>query len=308
MNYAVGEDRSGYQHVAGWGGNSFGFAKATEGTTWTDPTFPANWANLGKAGIVRGAYHFFHPAESALVQAAHFVSTVEGHGGLRAGDVLLADVEIVTGDDGAERLHAAASPRMSLPLLQGPAGAPAVGVSALAFLEEVSRLAGPDCPVLLYTDMSMAQNYLTVCAEWPLFAAWYEPSPPQNVHPWPMWVFWQREMGGGPGGGDLDYFNGDETELAAWRSAFSWTGEMVANLPTLQMGSKDVPGQTWYVRRLQNDVAGVGRWNSLGAVTAIADDGVFGAGTKAAVEAVQRHFNLTADGVVGQETWEALIE
>jgi lysozyme len=307
MNYAVGEDRSAYQAVTGWAGNSFGFAKATEGSTWVDPAFAPNWANLGRAGIVRGAYHFFHPALDAAGQAQFFVSTVESHGGYQDGDVFLADVEILAGDDGMERWGAAPAARMNLPLQQGSPMASGPGPAALVFLNEVSRLVGPACPVLLYTDLYMAQHYLAGCAEYPLFLAYYEPSPPANVDPWPMWVFWQHEQGGGRGGGDADWFNGDETELAAWRAAYNWTGEMMANLPTLQQGSADEPGQTFYVHRAQALVAGIGRWNKLGTVTAITDDGVFGAGTKAAVAAVQKHFSLTADGVVGQETWEALI-
>jgi lysozyme len=304
MSYAPGEDRSTYQPVTGWGGNSFGFAKATEGTTWDDPTFAANWGNLGHAGIVRGAYHFFHPAENPVTQAEFFVSTVRAHG-ISDGDVFLADVEILSGGDGVERYGAAPARRMSLPLLRGPAGT-AVGAAALAFLEKVEELVGPTCPVMLYTDMWMAQNYLTSCARYPLFAAWYEPAPPENVHPWPMWVFWQKEQGGGPGGGDLDYFNGDLNELAAWRAEFNWTDEMMANLPTLEEGSDDKAGSTFYVHRAQVMVAAVGRWNGLGAVTAIADDGVFGAKMKAAVVAVQRHYKLTEDGRIGRDTWEAL--
>jgi GH25 family lysozyme M1 (1,4-beta-N-acetylmuramidase) len=308
MAYAVGEDRSSFQAVRPWPGNAFGFAKASEGVTWTDPTFAANWANLGREVQVRGSYHFFHPALDPVRQASFYVATVEARGGFGDGDVFLADAEILVGDDGAERRGAAApSVRMSLPLLRAPATVPAVGERALAFLQEVARLVGPGCPVGIYTDLSMVRSAVGACSAYPLFIAYYEGRPPADVAPWRDWTFWQHEAGGGAGGGDSDYFNGDTAALLAWRDSYNWTEKLVANLPTLQMGSKDEAGQAFTVRRAPVLTAGVGRWNSLGSVTAITDDGAFGAGTKAAVEAVQRHFGLAQDGVVGPATWRALI-
>jgi lysozyme len=308
MTYALGEDRSGYQGIEAWTGDVFGFAKAAEGDSYADPAFPRNWPALRAAGIVRGAYHFFHPALDPVRQAQFFFSTVSAHGGFLPGDVAIADIEIAVGADGAERYGAAPSPaRMSLALQQGPLMTPPVGESALAFLEELSGLVGPSCPVVVYTDLYMVQSYIGSCSGYPLFLAFYEPRPPASVAPWRDWTFWQFEQGGGHGGGDADYFNGDLAALLAWRASYDWTEQLMANLPTLQLGSKDAPGQTWHVRRAQALVAGVGRWNSLGSVTAINDDGVFGATTKAAVTAVQRHFGLAQDGVVGPGTWSALI-
>lgn len=42
------------------------------------------------------------------------------------------------------------------------------------------------------------------------------------------------------------------------------------------------------------------------AIPSVTVDGVFGAGTEAAVRAFQRRFGLTVDGVVGQTTWNAI--
>src|SRR5258706_10057532 len=65
-------------------GQSFGIAKATEGTGFTDPMFQTNWAGIKNAGMVRGAYHFFRPASSGTTQARFFPPTV---GALAAGDL-----------------------------------------------------------------------------------------------------------------------------------------------------------------------------------------------------------------------------
>ena len=63
------------QHAAGV---KFAYAKATEGSTWTDPTFSRNYNGARNAGIIRGAYHFANPAgASGKTQADWFIS----HGG-----------------------------------------------------------------------------------------------------------------------------------------------------------------------------------------------------------------------------------
>ena len=84
-----GVDVSSYQGTINWSsaradGITFGFAKATEGETIADSTFAGNWAGMKAAGVVRGAYHFFHPNESATAQADFVLSKV---GTLEAGDL-----------------------------------------------------------------------------------------------------------------------------------------------------------------------------------------------------------------------------
>lgn len=306
MAYAAGEDRSDYQAVTSWSANAFGFAKATEAANWTDPTFRNNWANLRAESKVRGAYHFFHPGDPAVAQAQYFVNTVKA-AGLIPGDILICDAEILSGASGVEEFSSEHGARRShVPL---KVSTEAVGPLVLQFLDTVRALAGPECPVLLYTDLFMAESQLGDCSSFPLFIAYYASSPP-GISTWRSWTFWQHQAGGGQGGGDADYFNGSAGQLLAWRASYldsNWTETLVNNLPTLRLGSKDAAGQPWYVRRLQNEVAGYGRWNGLGKVTAITDDGIFGPGTEAAVKAVQQHAKQPADGVVGRDTWTLLI-
>jgi GH25 family lysozyme M1 (1,4-beta-N-acetylmuramidase) len=220
MTNVAGEDRSSFQAVQGWGGDSFAFAKATEGTGWHDPAFARNWGNAQAEGKVRGAYHFFHPAEDPVTQAEFFMTVVREHG-LADGDVLIADVEITVGTDRAEYYGTGQSPDRTHQGLWGDArpdlAAAGVGPLALAFLEEVQALAGPGHKVLLYTDLFMAQNLLGACTRYPLFIAYYDSRPPASVSPWGGWAFWQTG-GRGPGGGDADYFNGDLAALQDWAS------------------------------------------------------------------------------------------
>ncbi len=58
-------------------GKSFAFAKATEGVTIKDSMFSTHWPAMKKAGIIRGAYHYFHPLTSDPVQqASEFLKTL----------------------------------------------------------------------------------------------------------------------------------------------------------------------------------------------------------------------------------------
>jgi GH25 family lysozyme M1 (1,4-beta-N-acetylmuramidase) len=325
MAWANGEDRSSFQAGGvSWSANHFGFTKATEGLGWTDPTFRTNWANLRAEGKVRGAYHFFHPGESAAGQAAFFVNYVKANGGWEPGDIAMADVEISVGADGAESIAPERARRMHTVLLQAhprPPAAMAVGsgaaapfasvsTSARAFMDAVGALLGPRCPVICYTYLSMAQTELPDCARYPLNVADYAPSAPANVSPWRSWTFWQNSDHGGQGGGDTDFFAGDEAALRAWVASYApqdWTEALLADLPTLNPGAKDPVNGLNYVHRMQVLVAGIGRWNSLGSVTAITDTGSYTGSDVAAVKRVQAFFGLTPDGSVGPKTWGKLV-
>ena len=68
-SYAKGVDVSNWQGTVDWiqvgdDGYTFMFAKATEGTTFTDITYAVNRAGAQGVGMRLGAYHFARPAGS----------------------------------------------------------------------------------------------------------------------------------------------------------------------------------------------------------------------------------------------------
>ena len=79
----------------------FAFIKATEGVNNVDPYFKRNWRQARKAGMVRGAYHFFIASKDGKTQAANFIDRVE----LVSGDLPpVLDVEHSLAAD-APRIH-----------------------------------------------------------------------------------------------------------------------------------------------------------------------------------------------------------
>jgi lysozyme len=71
-------------------GMRFMFAKAIEGTSSLDKTFEKNFASAKKAGLICGAYDFFHPEEDATKQAQAFLKTLPA---LQKGDLVALDLE-----------------------------------------------------------------------------------------------------------------------------------------------------------------------------------------------------------------------
>ena len=94
QTYANGVDVSNWQGMVDWiqvgdDGYTFMFAKATEGTTFTDITYAVNRAGAQGVGMRLGAYHFARPAgtgdagivASAVAQADHFVDVAQPKAG-----------------------------------------------------------------------------------------------------------------------------------------------------------------------------------------------------------------------------------
>jgi peptidoglycan hydrolase-like protein with peptidoglycan-binding domain len=87
----------------------------------------------------------------------------------------------------------------------------------------------------------------------------------------------------------------------------NWQETLMNKLPTLQQGAVDKAGQVFFVHRMQALVKVYGEISGMGTVACQMVTGTFDAATKTAVEAIQVSRKLTADGIVGPQTWGVLI-
>ncbi len=82
----MGVDVSHYQGDIDWDilageGIDFAFIKATEGSSYVDPTYDYNSREAAKTGLKIGAYHFFSFDSPGETQAVNFIAAVgDGHG------------------------------------------------------------------------------------------------------------------------------------------------------------------------------------------------------------------------------------
>jgi lysozyme len=205
-----GVDVSSYQGTINWtqakaAGIDFAYAKATEGDGsgcgWADQDgqFPANWKGMNSAGVVRGAYHFFHPSCNGTTQADYFLAYA---GALGAGDLPpMLDWEVTDGVSGN-----------------------AAGTQALAFIAEIKAKTG--MPTVVYTSPGLWSGFGVPQAfgSNPLFVAdwtYATSSCPTLPGGWSNWVFWQWSDGqngtgtvsGIPATVDRDVYNGSLTQL-----------------------------------------------------------------------------------------------
>lgn len=169
-------------------GISFAFAKATESTNFTDPMFATNWAGMKAAGLVRGAYHFFHADVDGALQASFFLSTV---GTLEPGDLVALDLETANNQSQATIVS-----------------------RAEAFLSAVQKATGTT--PLLYVSPAFLSSY-TGFGSYYLWIANYGVSCPDVPSAWSTYTFWQSTGSGSlsalSGSVDLDSFNGTLTQL-----------------------------------------------------------------------------------------------
>lgn len=194
-----GIDVSDFQPDRNWtavaaGGMEFAISKATEGTGFFASTFPSNWINIKKAGLVRGAYHFARPnANTPTEEANFFLSQVLSVQELEEGDVLCLDLEAGSGD---------------------------LSDWALTWLKHVQDKVG--FRPFLYGSPSFLNEHGCTgnadLAEYGLWLAHYGlPALPSPPPPWPFIAMWQytdnATVAGIGGPCDADIFTGSVAQL-----------------------------------------------------------------------------------------------
>ena len=187
-----GIDVSYHQERIAWtkvrkAGIRFAFIRVSDGLTVVDPELGRNWEGAKRAGILRGAYQFFRPEESATAQADQLIDAIRRDPGeLRP----VIDVE-VTGGRSPEKLAAAIR----------------------VWVERVRSRLGVD--PIVYTSPAFWRDHVRsdAFADLPLWVAHYTTSCPRVPAPWTRWTFWQHSKTGRVPGikrdVDLNVFAGD---------------------------------------------------------------------------------------------------
>lgn len=199
VNYSIhGIDVSKYQGTISWkmvkdmhdsdAKIGFAFIKATEGLANTDPQFRRNWREAKKAGVIRGAYHFFIPSKSGKAQAEQYINKVK----------------IVPGDF---------PPVLDIEEAYGTP-APVVQKNAAEWLNAVEYYY--QAKPIIYTNIDFYNKYLAgKFDDYPLWIAHYKEKGQPRIRR--DWLFWQHDEKGHVDGisnyVDFNVFNGDSTAL-----------------------------------------------------------------------------------------------
>lgn len=200
----LGIDVSHYQPTVDWDSVKssvhFVFVKATDSTGVVDARFTSHWSGAKKAGLPRGAYHFFHPKYDVDKQVANFTQHLKSDPGELPPVVDVEEFKDEYKPYSCEQLSG---------MLQ-------------RFSQGVEKALGRK--PMIYTNHQTWQE--SFCdhpyfLDHPLWLAQYtsHPTEPKLPPGWKRWLFWQYsesgKVAGIPGAVDQSYFNGSAQDLKA---------------------------------------------------------------------------------------------
>lgn len=204
-----GIDVSHYQGTINWtqvanGGIDYAMIKASEGESYADPMFAANWAGCKNNCVLCGAYHYFLPTDSFLNQA----------------DLLIGQLNDVQFD-----------PKADLPTAIDCEDREGVGASTYIYaLKELLTLVQKQiiCTPLIYVSPAFWQDLGGPdFTDYPLWVANYTTaSEPEVPAPWKTYTLWQYseagQVEGISGEVDLDRNNPTVTARSAQEPTLNW--------------------------------------------------------------------------------------
>ena len=194
-----GIDVSQYNGTVDWAmvksaGIVFAYARIAENTT-PDPQFATNWSGMQANGVVRGAYHFFHPGADPTAQANYVVGAL--------GKLAVADLPVVVDVETTD-------------------GQPAATIAAnlATFVDAVAVGTGKQPMIFTGKSFWEASVQSTTFASDPLWIAASNVACPNLPSQWASWVAWQDSIAatvaGVSGNVDHDKFNGSAADLSAF--------------------------------------------------------------------------------------------
>jgi lysozyme len=179
-------------------GANFAWIKATDGGDHLDPMFARNWRQAGRAGLKRGAYHFFYWCRRASEQADWFIRNVPKEEGALPP---VLDVEWNAQSNCRKRPSRAnvlEKMQVFMDRLEAHYGQRPIIYTAPDFYRDNLEGAFPDHPFWL---RSVAAH-------------------PSQVYPGRKWLFWQYSGSGLSHGVkgriDLNAFHGSESAWREW--------------------------------------------------------------------------------------------
>lgn len=165
----------------------------------TDSQFDRNWKEARRAGIPRGAYHFFRPERDPIQQAEHFMEMVNAAGGYLPDDLPpMIDVE-----DAGDQSRSA------------------VGDGMEAWMAYVQAQTGMQPVIYTGSYFWDANGDGDRFADYHLWSPHYTTNPcPYVPDAWETWTIWQYtdsgRVSGISGNVDMNHFNGPLEDLLAW--------------------------------------------------------------------------------------------
>jgi GH25 family lysozyme M1 (1,4-beta-N-acetylmuramidase) len=288
--YSVtGIDVSSHQGNVDWAkvaaaGTDFAYVKATEGGTYVNPYLDQQYGGAKAAGLYVGAYSFARPDGDPLTAAAAFWNNSRYAKDGRTLP-LMVDIEWPYKLNGS---YVAPYPCYGK--------TPAQMVTWLkSFVGDLQRRSGR--ATMIYTATSwwnQCTGSSTAFSDQYLFIARYSSTAGTMPAGWPGWTLWQYSSDESVLPGDQDVFFGSRAQLQQLANGTLPAPPAAADFPTLRTGSTGTDVTALQLLLQEHGIT----------VTA---DGQFGSGTDAAVRSFQSSAGLTVDGVVGPNTWTALV-